>query len=68
MNAISALLARAKAAQLVDPWPVGARVELAVAGVVTRGIVAFVEDGWVYWADDEARIHATPGHHLTRTP
>jgi hypothetical protein len=75
-SAIANVLARAKAAELRSTvetaddnggWPAGAGVELDIAGVVTRGRVAFVEDGWVYWGDDAGAVHATPAQHLRRS-
>lgn len=57
MTTISVLLQRAKA-QLAEPSVArGDAVELEVFG--TRGRVAFVEDGWVVWAEDDGTVHAS---------
>lgn len=41
-------------------WPAGLVVERHVGGVDRlRGRVAFVEAGWIYWAADDGRVHAS---------
>lgn len=80
---IAALLERAKAAVATlpdstaettvaapssdDPWPAGAWVELAIAGVLpTFGRVAFVDDGWVHWTALDGCAHASRPDALRR--
>lgn len=66
MSAIAALLERAKAEVAeqtatpspVDPWPLGAFVERTILDPL-QGRVAFVEDGWVYWAAEDGHVHAS---------
>lgn len=49
-----------------DPWPAGAWVELAIAGMSTFGRVAFVDDGWVHWTALDGYAHASRPDALRR--
>ena len=64
---VAAILARAKAAVAAEDFAPGTYVEVEVAGVVTRGRVAFVDEGWVHWVEDDGAAHATPIKHIRRS-
>ena len=64
MNAIARLLERAKA---VDDWPPGLPVVREVGGLEPlHGRVAFVEEGWIYWAAEDGSNHASMPDALRR--
>lgn len=54
MNAIAKLLERAT---MIDAWPEGMHVERAFDQL--RGRVAFVDEGWIYWAAEDGHVHAS---------
>ncbi|MBX3260759.1 MAG: hypothetical protein KF782_13820 [Labilithrix sp.] len=57
MNAIARLLEHAKT---VESWPVGTHVERNLPAVdQLRGRVAFVDEGWIYWAAEDGHVHAS---------
>lgn len=59
-KALANARARAQADAREDrPPELGDPVEVTIAGIVVRGVFAFEEDGWVYWADERGWIHAT---------
>ncbi len=79
MNAIAALLERAKAqvaelpeaaadtlaAPAIEAFPEGAWVELVFANDSTFGRVEFVDGDWVHWRDGFGHAHASPRVALT---
>lgn len=44
----------------------GDQVAINIAGVTTRGRVAFADNGWIYWVEDSGQLHATREKHLVR--
>jgi hypothetical protein len=64
VNAIASLLQRVKAA---EDWPPGLRVVRDLGLEPLEGRVAFVEDGWVYWAANDRHVHASRPDALKRS-
>lgn len=64
MNAIARLLARASGEA---DYPPGTRVVRSIDRLdELAGTVAFVDDGWIYWAADDGSAHASRPEILRR--
>jgi len=63
---ISKLLQRAKLElESSASWPLGSHVRCAALDL--EGRVAFEDNGWVYWADNNGRIHGSRPGMLEKT-
>lgn len=62
MNAIAAVLSRAKAIEastLSGELAPGVRVIFGAHVLIARGVIDSIEDGWVFWTEDGGALHCT---------